>query len=144
MGIPESFWNESGVPGGEFYRFRANDRLFGSYQLSHIPERLRHGRCVRFPDFAGSQKPAAILSLNVRLCWFHHGIRHPGTQAVRRRVQTVSMSSTRRGKGLPLPVHCYHLPSLRGAASVPAFRVLTRETRPLGYEAGSGAGTLKV
>jgi hypothetical protein len=52
------------------------------------------------------------------------------------------MSSTRWGKGLPLPVDRCHLPTLRRAAPVPAFRGLPGQAKPFGREAGSGRSTL--
>ena len=59
------------------------------------------------------RKATAVLSLDIRLCWFHHGIRIPGTQAVRRPVQGVPARRFRRGKGLPLQIHRGEVLSLR-------------------------------
>ena len=96
-----------------------------------------------FPRYCRQSKITLVFSLYIRLFWSCHGIRNPGTEAVRYRVQAVPMRCPGRREGVSLPVHCGHLPALRRAAPVPAFRDLARKAEPHGCEAGASRGTLK-
>ena len=83
-------------------------------------------------------------SLYVDLCSvFYDGLRHSGTQAVYRRVQTLPAGYPGRGRPVPFPVHCGELPIVRRASQVSAVRGAPRPAQSSGCETGAEAGGLR-